>query len=189
MKNKKLMESSTVDPLTFYAQFNQDAALNLDGFKVDAFGMVKSSRESYDGVHPLAVRHAELGDMMIKRMHMLLDGAPVASDPSPTLVPDVSDVAARHPEAPEPQPDHEPSKEKESAREKLDPPMQILHAVGGLLKRALSDSDRCGGRLLEHCGLPPASHIDQYSSLEPEVLSFWPETPELELYDEQTKEL
>ena len=44
-KSKKQLESETVDPATFFVQLSHDAAFNLDGFKMDAKGLIKSSRE------------------------------------------------------------------------------------------------------------------------------------------------
>mmetsp|Transcript_38717 Transcript_38717/g.93988 ORF Transcript_38717/g.93988 Transcript_38717/m.93988 type:complete len:689 (+) Transcript_38717:48-2114(+) len=173
---KKQMEKHPTDPLTFYLQFGKETAHNLDGFKVDSAGMVKSSRESYDGVHPLSARHAELADVLVERIHATLKGAPVASEPVAIsqAEPAMSSQAERVAEA-------APSTAVVGSvaaheKEKQDLPLQqMIKSVGGLFKRALTEPDCRGGGLLDGCGLPPASKPD--TKVEDDTYG-WPETPD-----------
>jgi len=163
-KSKKQLEHRPVDPLTFYTQFSYDAAFNLDGFKLDSRGLVKSSRESYDGVHPLSLRHLELGDLVAERIGTLLKGAPLASEPfqpcrSEAVVPLAVEVPS----------------EKEAA--KAPAVQQMFSAVGGLFKRALPDVDRRGSGLLDGCGLPP-NGLDPTKESDPTEVIWWPEPPD-----------
>ncbi|KAL1507994.1 hypothetical protein AB1Y20_007596 [Prymnesium parvum] len=145
---KKQLETNSSDPYTFYLQFGKDAALNLEGFKLDSAGIVKSSRESFDGVHPFSCRHGELGDMLVDHVRSVLKGAPLASSSMQ------DGMAEREPVPVQAESDHEADKHEQ-------PLQQMMKSVGGLL-RALTDTstDHRGGGFLDGCGLPPATKLD-----------------------------
>jgi len=131
---------------------------------------------SYDGVHPLSARHAELADVLVERIHATLKGAPVASEPVAIsqAEPAMSSQAERVAEA-------APSTAVVGSvaaheKEKQDLPLQqMIKSVGGLFKRALTEPDCRGGGLLDGCGLPPASKPD--TKVEDDTYG-WPETPD-----------
>ncbi|KAL3902780.1 MAG: hypothetical protein SGPRY_011928, partial [Prymnesium sp.] len=150
--SKVLGMFNDVDPFTYFVQFTKDVSINLDGYKLDSSGMVKSSRESYDGVHPLAVRHAELGEVMVERLHALLEGASIESEPMNLSKPtDPANAGLDHSDEAV-----DPTKEKEKEEQELPLHSLLKNAVGELFKRAtmsVTDPDRRRTHLLDTCGI------------------------------------
>lgn len=105
---------------------------------------------SYDGVHPLAVRHAELGEVIVERLHALLEGASIESEPMNLSKPtDPANCGLDHCDEAV-----DPTKEKEE--QELPLHCLLKNAVGELFKRAtmsVTDPDRRRTHLLDTCGI------------------------------------
>eukprot|EP00966_Prymnesium_polylepis_P317328 7331433-Prymnesium_polylepis.1 len=60
------------DSRCLYISFGTDEARNLTGYNFDKMGRFAPTAESYDGLHPLAARHAELGRRVVAKLATLL---------------------------------------------------------------------------------------------------------------------